>query len=81
MPLDVIALTKELSAIPSVSADSNLPVAARFEEELRSRAFTVERLEYTDANGVRKVNLVAKKGEGTGGLAFLSHLDTVPGNE
>jgi len=79
VPLDVITLTKELSAIPSVSADSNLPVADRLEAELRRRAFTVERLEYTDTNGIRKANLVARKGQGTGGLAFLSHLDTVPG--
>jgi len=79
VPLDVIALTRELSAIPSVSAESNLPVADRLEEELRRRAFTVERLEYTDANGVRKANLVARKGAGSGGVAFLSHLDTVPG--
>ena len=41
----------------------------------------IERLEYSDKNGEQKVCLVAKKGEGTGGLAFLSHSDTVPGME
>lgn len=79
VPLDVVALTRELSAIPSVSAESNLAVADRLEAELRRHAFTIERLEYTDAHGTRKANLVARKGQGTGGLAFLSHLDTVPG--
>lgn len=79
MPLDVLALTKELVAIDSVSARSNAPAADRLEAEFRQRGFEVERLEYDDAAGVRKVNLVARKGEGTGGLAFLSHLDTVPG--
>lgn len=79
MPLDVVTLTQELSAIKSVSADSNFAVVDRLEAELRRHNFTIERLEYTDANGVRKANLVARKGHGTGGLAFLSHLDTVPG--
>ena len=79
MPLDVLGLTKELVAIDSVSARSNAAAADRLEAEFRERGFEVERLEYDDAAGVRKVNLVARKGEGTGGLAFLSHLDTVPG--
>lgn len=79
MPLDVLALTKELVAIDSVSARSNGPVADRLEAEFRQRGFEVERLEYDDPAGVRKVNLVARKGQGTGGVAFLSHIDTVPG--
>jgi acetylornithine deacetylase len=79
MPVDVLALTKDLVAIDSVSARSNGPACDRLEAEFRERGFEVERLEYDDAAGVRKVNLVAKKGEGTGGLAFLSHIDTVPG--
>ena len=42
--------------------------------------FSVERLERLDAAGVPKASLVAKRGAGSGGLAFLSHVDTVPGN-
>jgi acetylornithine deacetylase len=79
MALDVIELTKELSAIESVSRNSNAAAADRLDAELRARGFTTERLEYTDAAGVLKVNIVGRKGEGTGGIAFLSHLDTVPG--
>lgn len=79
MALDVIELTRELSAIESMSHNSNAAAADRMEEELRARGFATERLEYTDANGVRKVNIVGRKGEGSGGIAFLSHLDTVPG--
>lgn len=79
MALDVIELTKELVAIESVSSSSNAPAAERLETLLRERGFVTERLEYTDAKGVLKVNIVGRKGEGTGGIAFLSHLDTVPG--
>ena len=80
MALDVLALTKELVAIDSVSRNSNLTAADWLEALLRDRGFATERLEYTDAAGVRKANVVGRKGAGTGGLAFLSHLDTVPGS-
>ncbi len=79
MALDVIELTKELVAINSVSAESNCPAIDRLEAELRARGFETERLEYDDPKGVRKANVVGRKGSGTGGLAFLSHIDTVPG--
>src|SRR5215204_6491117 len=79
MALDVVELTQELSRIESVSRNSNAAAANRLEEELRARGFVTERLEYSDANGVLKANVVGRKGEGTGGIAFLSHLDTVPG--
>jgi len=36
---------------------------------------------YVDPYGEEKISLVAKKGAGTGGLGFLSHSDTVPGQE
>ena len=37
-----------------------------------------ERLEYDDAEGVRKASIAAKKGEGRGGLAYFGHSDVVP---
>ena len=77
--LDVVQLTKDLVAVKSVSQDSNAAVADVLEAVLRRCEFEVERLEYDDDAGVRKVNLVARKGPGTGGLGFFSHLDTVPG--
>ncbi len=79
MALDVIELTKELVRIESVSRNSNAAAADKLEAVLREAGFEVERLEYTDAVGVRKHNVIGRKGEGTGGIAFLSHLDTVPG--
>jgi acetylornithine deacetylase len=82
MSHSVVQLTQDLVAIPSVSRWSNAEVSDYIEKWLRANGFDeIERLEYTDKNGEIKVNLVAKKGEGTGGLALLSHSDTVPGME
>ena len=76
---DVVELTTELVAIDSVSQRSNAAVADALERVLHRGGFEVERIEYVDAAGERKVNLVARRGAGFGGLAFCSHLDTVPG--
>ncbi|WP_135467973.1 M20/M25/M40 family metallo-hydrolase [Crenalkalicoccus roseus] len=68
-------LTAELVAIDSRSAVSNLPIAERIERELAG--FALERLDYTDANGVAKRALVAHRGP-PGGYALSGHMDTVP---
>lgn len=82
MQSDVVQLTKDMVAIQSVSQWSNIEVSDFIETWLTNAGFDeIERLEYTYGNDERKVNLVAKKGSGTGGLAFLSHSDTVPGME
>lgn len=70
----VTGLAQDLVRIDSRSAVSNLPIADRIEMELAD--FTVERLDYKDANGVNKCVLVAARG--AGGLAFSAHMDTVP---
>ncbi|MBU8536296.1 M20/M25/M40 family metallo-hydrolase [Falsiroseomonas tokyonensis] len=71
----VLRLAADLIAIDSRSSLSNLPVADRIEQELSG--FEVERLDYTDANGVAKRVLVAHKGP-RGGYALSGHMDTVP---
>ncbi|NKE44464.1 M20 family metallopeptidase [Roseomonas frigidaquae] len=71
----VLRLAADLIAIDSRSSLSNLPVADRIEQELSG--FEVERLDYTDANGVPKRVLVAHKGP-RGGYALSGHMDTVP---
>jgi acetylornithine deacetylase len=82
MQRDVLQLTQEMVAIRSVSQWSNAEIADYIETYLKAIGFDeIERLEYTYQNDERKVNLVAKKGAGTGGLAFLSHSDTVAGME
>jgi acetylornithine deacetylase len=82
MQRDVLQLAQELVAIRSVSQWSNADISDYIETWLKAAGFDeIESLEYTCENDERKVNLIAKKGEGTGGLAFLSHSDTVPGME
>lgn len=81
MQYDVVSLTKALVEIPSVTRDSNVPIAEFLQVLLSEAGWTIERTSYVDPNGETKVNLVAKLGEGPGGLAFCSHNDTVPGQE
>ena len=81
MQPDVLQLSKDIVAINSVSRWSNAEVSDLLESTLKQCSFEVERLEFVDGNGERKVSLVAKKGEGRGGFGLFSHSDTVPGNE
>jgi acetylornithine deacetylase len=81
MGLDFVQLAKALVAIPSVTRWSNIEISDFLEGQLNAAAFEIERLEYVDANGETKVNLIAKKGAGRDGLALISHSDTVPGQE
>ena len=78
---DVIQLTKDLVAIPSASNISNAEVSDFVEAQLKQIGFAVERLAYTEPTGEEKVSLVAKLGEGAGGIGFFSHSDTVPGDQ
>lgn len=81
MGFDPVELTSEFINVPSESKISNAPVSDLVEERMVSCGLEIERLEFTDDSGERKVSLVGRKGEGTGGLAFMSHTDTVPGQE
>ena len=76
-----MTLTREMVAIDSVSRNSNAAISDLLEQILRQSEFEVERLEYADESGTLKVSLVAKKGDGRGGLALFSHSDTVPGTK
>ena len=79
--INVVSLTKRLVEMPSVSQQNNTAISDYLQTLLQSAGFVVERLSYTDKNQVEKVNLVAKLGDGHGGLAFCSHSDVVPGQE
>ncbi len=79
--LNVLELTKSLIEINSVSRLSNRPIADYLQSLLEEAHWQIERTEYIDPNGEQKINLVAKLGEGKGGLALCSHNDTVPGQE
>ena len=77
---DVVQLTKDLIAFPTVSQDSNVVICDFLQKLLTDLNFEVERLSFDD-KGQEKVSLVARKGSGQGGFAFLSHSDTVPGDQ
>jgi acetylornithine deacetylase len=72
----VARLAADLVRMDTRSALPNLAIADRLEAELAG--FAIERLDYTDAQGVPKRALVARRG-GPGGLALSGHMDTVPG--
>ncbi len=74
-------MTREFVDVMSVSRWSNAAISDLVETRMTECGLEVERLSYVDENGERKVSLVGRKGEGEGGLAFLSHTDTVPGQE
>ena len=75
----VVALTRELVAIPSESGSSNTVICEHLQALLRQGGFEVEWLQYLDAARQPKVSIVARKGSGRGGAGFFSHIDTVPG--
>ena len=78
MALDVVKLTKELVNYNSASQLSNVPVTRHIAQVLKSLGFAIEELPYADVNGVDKLSIVGKLGEGTGGLSLMSHDDVVP---
>ena len=76
-----VRYTKRLVSFDSTSSLSNRKIAKYIEQKLVKHGFVVERLEYDDRRGERKMSLVAKKGTGVGGLAYFAHSDVVPANK
>lgn len=76
--MDALKYVQDLVAFDSVSSRSNAAVSDYVEDALRRLGFEIERIEYRDAQGVRKVNVIGKKGPGRGGLAYFGHTDVVP---
>ncbi len=77
--MDLVPLLKDLVAIDSTSARSNLPVLDLLERTVRPLGFETRRLRWVDAFGVEKGNLVCRRGrEAPGGLALVGHTDCVP---
>lgn len=71
-------LLKQLIAFPSVSSESNDDVSLYVAGELAQRGFEVERLTYTDKNGVLKVCVSGRRGPTGQGMAWFGHTDVVP---
>ncbi|GIX22004.1 MAG: hypothetical protein KatS3mg121_0787 [Gammaproteobacteria bacterium] len=82
LPPRLLSRLADLVALPSVSSalaewnQSNRAVVERLAEELNAAGFTV-RLQ-TVSRAPDKVNLIARRGEGEGGLVLAGHSDTVP---
>lgn len=76
--MDALQHTRELVTFPTVSTSSNAAICAYLDEVLKKLGFATERIEYVDPQGVDKVNVVGKKGRGTGGMAYFGHTDVVP---
>lgn len=78
MKLDVVSLTKDLVSYASESLTTNVPVTEHVATVMGKIGFKVERLPYDDVNGVPKLCIVGKLGNGRGGLTLMSHDDVVP---
>lgn len=72
-------ILRDLIAIDSTSARSNLPIIEVLEAQARRLGFETKRMEWTNDSGVAKANLLARRGpDGPGGLALVGHTDCVP---
>ena len=78
MKFDVIELTRKMVEYPSESQTSNVEVTECIVKWLTELKFKIERIPYTDKNGIDKISIVAKMGTGQGGLSLMSHNDVVP---
>ena len=76
--MNAIEYTQELVRFPTVSNVSNASICDYLEGVLKGLGFSTERIEYIDAAGVKKVNIIGKKGRGDGGMAYFAHTDVVP---
>ncbi len=74
----LIQYAKDLISIRSTSYESNEPVAELMRSQLEQLGFEIEPIPYLDPQGTRKLNLVARRGTGTGGVAYFGHNDCVP---
>ncbi len=78
MKFDVVQLTRKMIEYPSESHTSNVEVTEQIEKWLTQLKFKIERIPYKDKNGVDKISIIAKLGNGKGGLSLMSHNDVVP---
>ncbi|MFM7834416.1 MAG: M20/M25/M40 family metallo-hydrolase, partial [Planctomycetaceae bacterium] len=70
---------RQLISFPSVSSVSNADITDCVERWLLQLHFDTERVSYSDARGVLKTSVVARRGPDSGaGLAWFGHTDVVP---
>ncbi|MCA9019691.1 MAG: M20 family metallopeptidase [Planctomycetaceae bacterium] len=76
--MDALNYTKELVEFESTSCYSHVEVTNYVEAALKELGFEIERIEYKDAKGVQKANVIGRRGSGQGGMAYFAHTDVVP---
>lgn len=75
----VVEVLRRLISMNTVSDRSTIEITDYIAEYLENAGFSIDRMLYERA-GVKKVNLIASKGEGSPILALSGHMDTVPFN-
>ena len=80
-PSGVAATAADLIRFRSVSSGSNREVSDYVISRLTALGFDIEPLVYFDAADIEKVSVVAVRGEGEGGIAYLAHSDVVPADD
>lgn len=76
--IQTVDLVSELIRFESTSSLSNAEISGYLADLLTNLGFEVEQIDYESPPGVRKVNVIAKKGTGIGGIAYFGHSDVVP---
>lgn len=78
---ELVGLLRELVAVDTTSARSNVPLLELIIPRLERAGFRIEQQAYVDPRGTPKVNLLAHKGGRPGeppALALVGHTDCVP---
>ena len=76
-----IQFLEQLIQFNSVSSHSNIEITKHVEKILDVLGFKTEWTEYRDSNGIRKANVIGRRGNGNNGLAYFCHTDVVPAEE
>ena len=80
VPMQAVEYLQELIPFPSVSTESNSDITDCVAAWLVKLGFETERLDYLDERGVKKSNILGRKGPAGCGLAYFGHTDVVPVN-
>jgi len=76
--MNPVEMTKEFVSYNTTSYLSNVELTKTMAKKMRAAGLKVELIPYVDPNGIKKLNVVGKKGRGKGGLALMGHNDVVP---
>ena len=75
--MNALEYASELIRFDTVSSKSNADISDYIDGVLGGLGFETEQVDYV-IDGVRKVNVIGRKGSGSGGVAYFGHTDVVP---